>query len=613
MGMPSLSNLQAGPPRMTYKPKRQALEELKKAGVAKDKIADIFAGMLGERIREIEADGICERLGHANIKAYGDEIAMRGGDRYAVDGVRSPFAKLEPVQIGQYSPLFFGTYYLDGFEYTEHQANWVDSWKYKRIIHLAPRDHGKTFLFLLLRGMWSICYIPNVTILFVSRKIGQCQKPFLRIRRELEFNDKVIHDFGQLKMPGGRWSDTLIDCVRRGKSIDMDPTLECVGVEGSITGAHPKIICADDIENEGSVKTASRMIATKNWWDNEIMELCEPDTVVSVSGTRKHMADLYHFLLDSKLWKHKIDRAIVKFPKNWENRIHYVEDEEGTITGVEFDGDWAEWQVLWPEKWGPVELLLDRYDNPISFDREKQNDPTGITGRGIRPEWIKYFLDEDLPGRASIFLGIDLAISETERADFFVIAVLAVHKRRGYLLEYYRDKIPFPVQISKIKEYIEFWNPNSVGIEDNQYQKAMPQQLKAEGITIVKPVRAKGNKQERLISRLAPLIKNERLQFRGIREAGSVVRHPNMEDAYNEVKFLSNPQHDDILDGVYCAVSVAGFDRGIVSKDQFKVGKVLNRIQASSVRPLARWAAQSRGVGQKSQKSRVNWKDLYKN
>ena len=75
------------------------------------------------------------------------------------------------------SPVFFATYYL-GFDYVEHQEKWINECTYlsqkaieentkEKLLVLAPRDHGKSYLSILYT-VWRLCIDRNSKILFVS-------------------------------------------------------------------------------------------------------------------------------------------------------------------------------------------------------------------------------------------------------------------------------------------------------------------------------------------------------------------------------------------------------------------------------------------------------------
>jgi predicted phage terminase large subunit-like protein len=79
-----------------------------------------------------------------------------------------------------------------------------------------------------------------------------------------------------------------------------------------------------------------------------------------------------------------------------------------------------------------------------------------------------------------VFMGVDLAISEEEKADKFAIIVIGVTKDRSgyYVLDYFEDQLRFSAQTKKIIEYYKRWKPIRVGIETNQYQAAQYQTLR---------------------------------------------------------------------------------------------------------------------------------------
>lgn len=93
------------------------------------------------------------------------------------------------------------------------------------------------------------------------------------------------------------------------------------------------------------------------------------------------------------------------------------------------------------------------------------------------PDWPS---ESDL----KIFMGVDLAIGEKEKNDFFAIAVIGCQGKvqKGlrsdfafYLLDYFLGHLRFSGQTGKIIELYRRWRPIACGIETVQYQEAQLQ------------------------------------------------------------------------------------------------------------------------------------------
>jgi len=351
------------------------------------------------------------------------------------------------------SPEFFLIYYL-GFRLPEHQQKWVKMWKIKYLLQMAPRDHGKSWIFsyghpiyeiyadLIRNNMESVL----VRFLQVSKTDSQSDKYGVQVRSTIESNAFLMEDFGDIRDPN-HWLKTQFCCKRKFvSSIEKDQTYEKTGVLGGITGGHFEFINIDDPLDDENTKTVDRMDAIENWFWGTVWNLREPYTRIRVVGTRKNRRDLFNTLIKSPLWRKNVERAIIKYPMikdpndpgkeipGWLYKTDtgrhvrglYELKSEETIIDVELLTD--DYQVLWPSSdaidddgkiimepvidqetgeeigkapkrfgWGIKELLMDRAgQGATSFDREKQNEISSSEGAIWNRDWFHLFDSQQL-------------------------------------------------------------------------------------------------------------------------------------------------------------------------------------------------------------------------
>jgi hypothetical protein len=342
------------------------------------------------------------------------------------------------------SPEFYLMYYL-GFRLPVHQRKWVDLWKVQFLLELAPRDHGKSWIFSYGKPLYQIyagfvrskcLYVPE-RFLQVSKTDEQASKYADQVRETIETNTWLMEDFGDIRDPK-HWLKGYFSCARKtGGSLEKDHTYEKVGVLGGITGGHFDDINLDDPLDDENTKTPERMDAIENWFWGTVWNLREVYTRFCMVGTRKNRRDLYNTCLQSPLWKHNVEKAIIKYPmipdpanpdkllQGWlyrtdtgrhVNRIGDLKGEE-TIVDVELLSD--DYIVLWPSTakvdddgnpvidpatgkqmtwgWGIRELLMDRVSQGSQyFDREKQNEISGGEEAIFHKDWLNFFNTDEL-------------------------------------------------------------------------------------------------------------------------------------------------------------------------------------------------------------------------
>lgn len=240
--------------------------------------------------------------------------------------------------------------------------------------------------------------------------------------------------------------------------------------------------------------------------------------------------------------------------KNWFYNEFWIKpaEDDPDVGSVEY---WSIDNPYFPAReW---ERLLRNY-HPMLFKQEFCAAFDSMAGRELHGSWLHYYRTTDLPtddkGNLDVryFIGVDPAISLSDRADHFALAVLAGSKDYSswYLIELFMDRIPFPDQVQLIAEMHAKYRPELIGIETNVYQAALAQQvLRLPTIPPIIEMPAKGKKFQRILA-MAPLFKIGRVKVR-----------PDHVDFINQwVDYdstLKNPE-DDALDAVEIALRTAG-------------------------------------------------------
>lgn len=445
-----------------------------------------------------------------------------------------------------------------GFELPIHQAEMyrvaVDQ---KRALLLEPRDHGKSTCLTHIYATWRVLNNPDVRILLISKSQRQSRKFVDQIKKTLE-SPVVNKLYGDLR--GNPWTSDCFTVKRT--SLEKDYTVEGIGVVSAVTGGHFHLIIADDILDDENTKTDMRMETVENWWRGTVLQLAEPDTQILVVGTRKHYKDLYNKILQDNTYYHMVRKAILKYPDSYQ----YIPDKDGVVRTVATTG---ESEVLWPERWTIQALLLDRMQTGhILFEREKQNDPSGMMGRVLKREWLHYYTldplrsDADVPicpplSNLSIYGGVDPSTGE-EESDYFAISTWGVTRsgprKRCFLLEIIRERVEFPQQVKLLKNCYKKWHHIAINVESNAYQKALVQQARSDSMLPLFPITTSKDKMTRFIG-MSPFFEN-----------GTCLIHETHHQVFED-EWLDFPvgEHDDVLDSTELCL------KRILTQDQFKL------------------------------------------
>ena len=297
-----------------------------------------------------------------------------------------------------HSPAFFVTYYL-GYSYAKHQDEWLkecerltqegkETNSKRKLLLLAPRDHGKSFLSIAYT-VRRLCLDRNAKILWISASSGQAEKRVRMVKQYLQ-DPKIIADFASDDLPpfkteDTKWIATQIYIVRPDESVD--PSVEAVGSGGSITGGHVDVIIMDDLEDDKTVYSSSVRDKTREWLRGTVQPMLSRGGFMLVVGTRKHHDDVYAHMIKDPTFEVRNDPAIAQFPESYSFDMGLDGDGRDVIRNVQVVGAS---KVLWEEE-RPIEYLLKERQavGSLLFAREFMNQVNSDDSAAFKWEWLE--------------------------------------------------------------------------------------------------------------------------------------------------------------------------------------------------------------------------------
>jgi phage terminase large subunit-like protein len=203
--------------------------------------------------------------------------------------------------------------------------------------------------------------------------------------------------------------------------------------------------------------------------------------------------------------------------------------------------------------------------HPLLFKQEYMASFDSMAGKELSGDWLKYYSSKELPlnpdkpeaegyqkYELDFYLGVDPAASLSDDADHFAMALIGLtpDRSRCYLLEIFKDRLPFPEQVDKIREWYITYKPQIIGVEANAFQTTLAEQLnRIPEFPPIYPIQSKGKKFERILS-MAPLFKVGKVKIRKDHVFF-------IEQWVDYDSTLKNPK-DDVLDAVELALRSAG-------------------------------------------------------
>jgi predicted phage terminase large subunit-like protein len=112
-------------------------------------------------------------------------------------------------------------------------------------------------------------------------------------------------------------------------------------------------------------------------------------------------------------------------------------------------------------------------------------DTEAMKGEVFRYEDCQIVESDQIPAKLKIFMGIDLAISQSDTADHFAIVIIGLDDAQNvYVLDFFDGQLRFADQTKKIKKFYKKYDPIRANIETNAYQMAKYQELKDDDANI---------------------------------------------------------------------------------------------------------------------------------
>ncbi|MFQ5893699.1 MAG: phage terminase large subunit [Nitrospinota bacterium] len=394
-------------------------------------------------------------------------------------------------------------------------------WAQLIVVRAAPREHAKSTLCTIALPLHRACNGLARFILIVSDTDTQVRVFLWAIREELETNERLREDYGELV--GRKWTESELVLVNDVKILGR-------GAEAPMRGmlygtSRPDLIIVDDVENDEAVDSPLQREKLARWFDRALLNCLAPGGAMLVVGTVLH----YDSLL-ARLLKRGGDFRAKKY------------------AAVSASGG-----PLWPARW-PLKRLeaKKRQLGLAAFAQEFQNEPIDAASRIFRDETFSYYEADELAGKELATYGfIDLAISQKDRADYTAVVTIGVDEGGAiYVLDYVRRRMPLQGQVQACFQAFDRWAHTALGIEDVAYQRAFKEILEEESAKTNRwiptvAVRPDVDKVRR-ISTLAPLIERGDLRFR--REQTELL---------DELRYFPKAPHDDLADALHGAVAVA--------------------------------------------------------
>ena len=343
------------------------------------------------------------------------------------------------------SPTFTWTWRHLAF--IRRQCDRVDTGEIDRLLVTVPPRHGKSEQITVRRPAWKLendptwrtivgCHTQRLANKFSRKTRRICRERGVALSRE----SSAVEDWETMAGGGHKAAG--------------------VGVAVAGSGAN-EVIIDDPVKNRQEANSPTMQEGVFEWYRDDICTRLEPDASIILQLTRWHVSDLAGKILDSEdgaQW------TVLNLPAFAEE-----DDPMGRQLG----------EALCPERYDEAKLARIKGILGNSFFALFQGRPVAQSGNLIKREWLRYY--KTPPADPEVVLTVqswDTAskFSESENAPA-VCHTWKVTKDRYYLIDEFRDWLPYPdlkrAAISKAEQF----GPNMVLIEEKASGAALIQDL----------------------------------------------------------------------------------------------------------------------------------------
>lgn len=413
------------------------------------------------------------------------------------------------VARAQYDQDFFNQTYLPHY-FTEAGADFhremeemiaAGEAQQRPVAIAAPRGHAKSTRISFAHALKKALYKEKKFIILCSDTEQQASGFTVSVRSELEFNPRLVHDFGKQKTKA--WAADEFD-LRSGTKFLARGRGQ--SVRGLKNGPHrPDLIVLDDIENDESVRNPDITRRVYDWIMRALVPSLEPRTgVLFIVGSLLSLRSVLAQCIANKEFIAKIFRAI--------EQPTWGEDAQEFTAGI----------VLWPQRFSLRKLSsIRRLVGSIAFNQEYQNNPQDDQSK-FKTEWIQRFDPRALPREVVLrpYGGIDPSLKDKKTSDYKANVTVAAGGGKFYCLHAWIKRTSLNAMIEQAYLSYARFHQIQIGLETVGWQELLRTHFDTEAekrhlyLPIV-PIERHGisKDDDARVGGLSPLVENGVLLF----------------------------------------------------------------------------------------------------
>lgn len=342
----------------------------------------------------------------------------------------------------------------------------------------APRNHAKSTSITLAYTLANILFGLSSYVLIVSNSETISVNFLTDLKNELVENERIAGAFGKITLVKDAASDVIVR-FKDGREVRILPKGAGQTLRGlKWNNKRPDLVIVDDLEDDEAVMNKERRAKLKNWFYAALMPIRSTKGKIRMVGTILHADSL----LESLMPKMHSSMTVEEPLKVW-SKI-----KSPMWLSVKYRAHSPDFShILWPARHSKEALQnirQDYVDQGIAevYAREYLNHPIDETIAFFRKSDFVPYMRHDVTAKAlKYYVGVDLAISEKERADYTAMVVAGIDDAgRLHIVDCLRARMDSFEIIDNLFMLQEAYDPELVTIESGAISKSIGPFLRQE-------------------------------------------------------------------------------------------------------------------------------------
>lgn len=367
-----------------------------------------------------------------------------------------------------------------------HKEAWdICCSRFTKVALSAPRGHAKTTGITVSYGLATLMFRQRKFMLLVSDTEAQAMMFLGFFKEHLQDNDALINLFNLKRDENGKVifiKDTESDIIVQfadGHKFRIIAKGAEQKLRGLIwNGTRPDIILCDDMENDELVLNKERREKMRRWFYSALLPCLSSTGVIRIVGTILHMDSLLERLMPKQWDKWSVDTDL---------KLYAEKPVAGGWFSIKYRAHNPDFsKILWPDRWPAAKLKETREGYiaqgiPDAYSQEYLNYPVDESVAYYKRKDFLEMKEEHHQQNLHLYITVDLAISESEKADYSVFIIAGVDEyKRIFILDVLRERMDGREIVDTLINLQRVYDPEIIGIEEMQVSKSIGPFLREE-------------------------------------------------------------------------------------------------------------------------------------